>query len=330
MIYFFLPKQDIPPFKNLPTEKNISKFPNLFLSPSLNWTWRTFYHLAQSGFPCKLVDALPNEGIIVSSACNLPILYRPNPKQFIVSCVADSPPLFFAQCHIFQSSFQATLWKDIDLFPIIKYFTHWPQPGLIKRSEERGGRFDNLSYFGASNQLDLDLQSMETINKFKDIGINLNYKFENYYDYSDTDCVFAIRKFNQKIVSHKPASKLINAWLAGVPAILGKEAAYQEQRHSDFDYIEVDSISELMNASLRLRDDKLLRNSMVERGLERSENFTVERITTSWAFFLKNELPILFEKWSSLSWLDRNQFYNKQFIKRAKISLGRKIRNLNY
>lgn len=329
MIYFFLPKHDIPPFKNLPTEKNISRFPNLFLSPALNWTWRTYYHLSQCGFPCKLVDSLPNEGIIVSSACNLPILFRPNPKQFIISCVADSPPLVFAQCQIFQSTFQASQWNGYNIFPQVTYFPHWPQPGLIKRSAERGDKFTNLSYFGAPSQLALCLQSKEIIGKFRDIGFTLSYNFQNYHDYSEVDCVFAIRQFNQKIVSNKPASKLINAWRAGVPAILGKEAAFQEQRHSVFDYIEVDSVTELMNASIKLRDDKFLRNKMVQEGIKRSEEFSVDRLTSQWSKFLKDEVPILYDKWCSLSWLERNLFYKKQLTKRVNLSLERRIKRLN-
>ncbi len=329
MIYFYLPTHDIPPFKDLPTEKNINKFPNLFLSPSLNWTWRTYYHLSQSGFPCKLVDSLPDEGIIVSSACNLPIFFRPKPKQFMVSCVADSPPLFFAQCQIFQSSFQASMWQEYNIFPKATYFPHWPQPGLIKRSAERGDTFTNLSYFGAPNQLDLSLQSKEIIEKFRELGFTMNYNFQNYNDYSDVDCVFAIRQFKQNIVSHKPASKLINAWRAGVPAILGKEAAFQEQRHSDYDYIQVDSITELINASLQLRDDKVLRNRMVQEGIKRAGEFSVERITLNWSNFLKDEVPILYDKWCSLSWLGRNLVYKKQFTKRASLSLEKRIKRLN-
>lgn len=328
--YFFLPKQDLPPFKNLPTWKDIGKYPNLFLSPALNWTWRTYYHLLQSGFPCKLVDFLPLEGIIFSASCNLPILFKPNAKQFIISCVADSPPLFFAQCQVFQSASQAALWQSNYIFPHVTFSPHWPQPGLLKRSLERGNSFINLSYFGASNQLDLSLQTRDTINKFKKIGVTLNYNFQNYYDYSNTDCVFAIRKFNQNIVLHKPASKLINSWLAGVPAILGKESAYQELRTSKFDYIEVDSINEMINATIELKNDKLLRDAMFQNSIEKSEEFTIESLTSRWASFLFDEIPALYDSWRSLSWIARSHFYNKQFTKRANISLKHKVKHLKY
>jgi hypothetical protein len=328
MIYFYLPEKDIPPFSQLPSEKNIAHYPNLFLSPSLNWTWRTYHHLSSVGYPCKLVTSLPDKGIILSAGCNLPILFYPKPEQFIVSCVADSPPLFFAQCHIFQSSSQASLWRNSGLFPHLAYMPHWSQPGLLARQVERGSNFVNLDYFGSPDQIEPSLKTHETYAKFKKLGVSLRFHFQNFHDYRETDCIFAVRSFTQDVISHKPASKLINAWRAGTPAILGKEAAFREQRFSDLDYIEVNSIDEIFSACKQIKEDPKLFSAMSERGLKRAEEFSNESLTERWISFFDNELPKIHEEWLSLPGRLHKLYYSKQFIYRANLSAKRRIDRL--
>ena len=43
-------------------------------------------------------------------------------------------------------------------------------------------------------------------------------------------------------------SKLINAWLAGCPGILGPESAFQQLRESELDYIEARTVDDIVNA----------------------------------------------------------------------------------
>jgi hypothetical protein len=328
MIFFFLPENDIPPFSLLPDAHDIASYPNLFLAPSLNWTWRTYYHLASTGYPCQLVSSLPDKGIIFSAACNLPILFRPQPEQFIISCVADSPPRFFAQCQIFQSLSQSLLWQESSQLPYIGYMPHWTQPGLLCRDPERGNSLLNLGYFGASNQIDPSLRTQETYLKFKEIGISLNFNFQTFHDYREIDGILAVRSFGRDIISHKPASKLINAWRAGTPAILGKELAFKELYHSDLDYIEVASISEIFDACKRLQDDPNQFEKMSENGLKRAEDFSDKVLTKKWINLLEEEIPILYEKWLKMSPLSRNVYYYNQFILRTKLSAKKRLKQV--
>ena len=52
----------------------------------------------------------------------------------------------------------------------------------------------------------------------------------------------------------KPASKLVNAWHAGVPALLGPEPAYQALR-MQFDYIEIRSPEDAIREVIRLKEN---------------------------------------------------------------------------
>lgn len=53
---------------------------------------------------------------------------------------------------------------------------------------------------------------------------------QDWRDYREADVVVAVRPFDSSLHAAKPPSKLINAWLAGVPALLGAEAARSFRR----------------------------------------------------------------------------------------------------
>ena len=113
----------------------------------------------------------------------------------------------------------------------------------------------------------------------------------SWNDYHDTDVVLAMRKDVSHLHVKKPASKLINAWLAGVPAILGPEQAYRELRRSPLDYIEVASAREAGEALARLASEPALYQAMVENGLRRGEEVRAEACTRVWAELLFYTIP---------------------------------------
>jgi hypothetical protein len=110
-------------------------------------------------------------------------------------------------------------------------------------------------------------------------------------DYSRTDVIVALRKNMRDQYLRKPASKLINAWLAGVPAILGPEAAYRELRRSPLDFIEVTSADEAYLAIEKLKNDPELYAAMVKNGQQRAAEVSAQNCTTAWANLLFKQLP---------------------------------------
>ncbi len=327
-VSFFLPDVDKPAFDRLPEGEQLALYPKLFLSPSVNWTWRTFYHLSLSGFECSLVSELPSHGIIVCSASNLPLFFKPSAKQFIVSCVADLPPRFFAPCHVFQSASQARQFRTAGRFPLVEHMPHWPQPGLLPRLGHREDEFANVGFFGDVSSLAAELRAPEFSSQLAKLGLNFQTHFECFHDYRETDVVLAVRSLGGPVVANKPASKLINAWRAGTPAILGKENAFRELRRSSLDYLEADSVGECLLACERLKKDPDLRRAMIANGLERSAEFSEPALTQRWATFLGETLTPYVEEWSRLGWPRRRVFFAKQSLVRYGSSLARRARRL--
>ncbi len=95
----------------------------------------------------------------------------------------------------------------------------------------------------------------------------------------------AIRR-NRWGLRNKPAWKLFNAWLAGVPAILGPEAGYRELRRDPLDYLEAGDPDAAMQALARLLDEPGLYPAMVANGTARGADFTVEATARMAAYSL--------------------------------------------
>lgn len=326
-VYFYLPAADRPPFDYIPDPDTSAARPRLFLSPAINWIWRTHHHLAQAGYPCKLVEALPASGIVVTAACNLPLLFCPGRRLFVISCVADSPPRFYPQAQVFQSGTQASLHpcrRDGDTFPLCAFIPHWPQPDLLPRDPNRGDRFTNIDYFGAQDQIDPALQHPAFRAALADHGLNLRFHFEFYHDYRESDAVLAVR--GPKLVSHKPASKLINAWRAGVPAVLGPEDAFRELRLDEADFLEAATPRDVLLACLRLRNDTDLRKRMVKNGNQRASDFSENRLVARWISILEDEVRPAAARWCDASASAHATYFARQFLRRARRSLALRFR----
>jgi len=123
-------------------------------------------------------------------------------------------------------------------------------------------------------------------------------------DYSDIDIVLAVRNFNKGLITHKPPSKLINAWHAGVPVICNPEASYRWIGSKDENYLEVDSYESLFHAIDRLAEDRNLYESMVEKGREQAKNYSMESVTREWIRLFdgirSNSINLKSYRWLSL------------------------------
>ncbi len=118
-------------------------------------------------------------------------------------------------------------------------------------------------------------------------------------DFRQVDLLLAIRPPDRRRWTSKPATKLFNAWLAGVPALLGPEHAYRELRRSELDYLEVGSLEAAKAAVLRLRERPDLYASMVENGRVRGAEFTAEATLGRWWDLLTRRIPALAPSGSS-------------------------------
>lgn len=212
-------------------------------------------------------------------------------QSYVVGIRADRPPLFAAQQVIVQTRILARGAS-------VHYLPFWPQPGLVERAGERGTQLRRLAYFGRSNYLPPEFLEAGFREALGRRGVEFSVKDHGWNDYSDVDAVLAVRKEPPWILRTKPANKLVNAWRAGVPALLGDEPAYRDERHSALDYLEVTSPSAALAAVDRLQKDPVLYSQMVENGRTRAPEFSREAIAKRWTDFITKKVVPSYEAWA--------------------------------
>ncbi len=320
-ISFYLPTNDL---KVVEHHSDLS-LPQSWHSPSLVWIWATYRHLQSTGLSCTLTDVFPQEGIVVSAGCTVPLSMKTPRGVCHICAAADSPPRFYPQIQIFQNKLQLQEYHRSFTIPYWKYIPHWTQPNLIPRDSTRGERFETIGYFGHRDQLATELRDPSIQEEFNKLGLKLLIIDDNFHDYSQVDAVLAVRSFNGDPYLYKPASKLVNAWKAGVPAILGAESAYALLRQSELDYLEVKTLEDCFQSLKTLARNPILRFEMVANGQTRSREFSDAAITQEWFNLLTKEAPEIYQLWLQKGSLFRQAFHSDQYIRRMLRSLRKRL-----
>ncbi|MGD1149260.1 MAG: glycosyltransferase [Thermoanaerobaculaceae bacterium] len=259
------------------------------------WILQTYLRLRRLGYPVALANTVPSRGLVV---------YHKEEQQLVLERLGPgAAPVLIAVRGDFRSA-------DAADFEILQngcfadgdrafFIPHWPQPGLIRRDAARGTRVSRIAFKGYAGNLAADFRSAEFARFLRDNALEFACDavvddasdhpiLADWHDYREVDVALALRPGRH---THKPASKLQNAWLAGVPAVLSPDSAYRELRRSPLDYLEARSVEEAKAAVLRLRSNPDLYRRMVENGRERARDFTVEKVTDRWVQLLFDTLP---------------------------------------
>ncbi len=310
-IYFYIPKVDFPDWE-IPDDadrgwKIFESKPN---NAVYNWSLQTYIRLKSIGFSCQLVDILPEVGIIFAHRYSLPFDLRPKPNQLIVCMKADHDFHSYAQLHLVQNQQEANADGGNHFMP------HWRQPGLIPRASVREDKFENIGYYGIEKNLTPEFKDPKWSEQLEALGLRWHIFGEDIWnDYSQMDAIIAVRSFQfQESYKYKPASKLYNAWHARVPAILGCDSAFRNERRSELDYLEVASVEDTIEALKKLRHNKALREAMVKNGIERAEVFTSETLVIQWRNFITDVAIPAYHRWCN-SGLQQKLYLAKQYLK---------------
>ena len=264
------------------------------------WILVTYLYLKQKNLNVSISDVFIPGQICVVSSLDLGIKDRTF-NSFIVGCRSDGFQPALCDFTVVQN--KVGLDSETDVF-----IPHWPQPALIPRRSERGSTIENIVFKGDQINLYESFRSPEFKEELEKLGVKLiiNGKPEKglvtWHDYSTDDLVLAVRDLTEKDALVKPASKLVNAWIAGVPALLGPEPAFGEQRQSDLDYIEVTTPQAVFEAVKLLESQPELYQKMVANGLKRAEDFTTEKMIQRWYELLSGPVADRYGHW-----LKRNQ-----------------------
>jgi len=287
-IVFYLPDQDI-----LAQIQHVTpaQQPELYNTGVKIWIGQTYHRLKQLQVPVALSHELPSSGLVVTHADHAHQArraLRPWQNVVIVSLRTDRSPCRYADFEIVQNAHSAQS-------PRQRHVPHWPQPALQSRDPARGTRIVNVVYKGAAPELHPQLATLAWAEDVRQLGMTWHadaatwvsnqqrvYEGIDWTDYTQADVILALRANPAHLYPTKPASKLVNAWHAGVPALLGPEVAFQELRQSPLDYIEVRSAQEALAALQRLQANPGLYQDMVEQGRMRAQAFTTEAIDERW------------------------------------------------
>lgn len=213
-------------------------------------------------------------------------------RSFVAYARADRGPVYPAAYQIVQNPDQlAGELRSV-------FIPHWPQPGLIARDPSRVG-VTTAGFYGRLGSVPGFFSDPAFLAALAHLGVSLRTFEREWGDYGSTDVAVALRYDPPIGAVNKPASKLVNAWLAGVPAILGPEPAYRNLRRSELDYLEVRDGRELVAALARLKGDSGLYHAMVENGRKRAVEFDRPAVRARWLAFLSSEfVPAYRREWA--------------------------------
>lgn len=266
------------------------KNPEIFKTGEDCWIFQTFLYLKQKGFTNIFLvsDIVPGQICVIHywelAAKDWP--YR----SFIVAIQADTPLAQLANIRVVQNKLRVDSKYDY-------YITHWPQPGLIPRNSKRGSTIKNIAYVGHPDYLAAEFKSNSFKDKLAQIGVSLLIKESEWNDYANVDLVLAVRDVSAFDISGKPPSKLINAWKAGCPALMGPDPAYQQLRRDDLDYLEVCSSDDAYDAIRRLIQNPEIYEAMLSRCRFRADEFRIESIARQWEELFFGKVSLEYERY---------------------------------
>ena len=320
-VYFFLYPEDFDFVQSLPTIGGYD-----FRHPQINWVWSTYFRLKQKGYKnVHLIKELPQRGIVVM-ASNQRYLFKRFPSELLVILtVADSPPWFYSHINVAQNPVQPGDYPNVLNFPQWTFIPHWPQPNLLPRDEARGDRFENVAFLGDRSQLAPELLSEEFSKEVEKMCLRFSIIDKEFNDYRSLDAVLAVRRFSSDRHIHKPASKLVNAWAAGVPLIAGAESAFTSIQRSALDFLPVANKEEVLQALRRLKENPELRKQMATNGKSRFKDYSEEAVLQMWEQLLFNDAQNLYKKWRRKNSLSRGLFYSDMFLSRSVRSVKKRI-----
>jgi hypothetical protein len=249
------------------------------------WVVMTYVHLRRRGLPVRLRDAFVPGEICVASSLDYGIRARPD-RSLVIACRGDGPRSILCDFQVVQNPLNVWSKRDF-LIPL------WPQPDLLPRDPARGDRVRTIVYKGDINNLHQTFRSDAFVADLAKRGVHLaldrSAKSDRvaWGDYRDADLLLAVRNLTLPDARVKPASKLLNAWHAGVPALLGPEPAFRALRRSELDYIEVRTPADALAAVDRLLAEPARYRAMVEQAARRAPELDDDAIAGLWIALLE-------------------------------------------
>ena len=166
----------------------------------------------------------------------------------------------------------------------VRYLPHWVQPGITRREAARENRLERVALVGNRQYHPAFVSDPYFLERLAKLGIKLvALGPDAWTNFADIDAVVALRPWiAPRVLRTKPPVKLLNAWAAGTPALLGPEPAYRALRLDPLDYLEVTGPESVLSALRQLKETPGLYAAMRERCQARADEYAWENVKGKW------------------------------------------------
>ena len=298
------------------SEMHLPDYSELYRDGPFCWSLQTYFHVRKLR-PDVTCSFSPDRNAInfAHYACfdSLPF----TGDEFVVCIQADYPRFRGSPLHVVQNG------QSLD--DRSRFVPLWPQYGLIPRSSSRGGQFTNVGYFGRPNAADTSTEAWCKI--VSQVGMNfLSMPADRWHDYSEVDLVVGHRGFDDLAYETKPATKLLNAWRAGVPFVSGGDSAHRQIGAAGVDYFEAESANDLVSLLKMLKADPDQVASVVRKGSEKAQLYSDESIARTWIDIIEEIEREIYPRWSKgrvfNRWRDKIVWRVNTFANRSRTALS--------
>ena len=297
---------------------DITKHQKRFRSGRDVWTVQSYIQLApilrSKGYTVTAGCNVPNNSIVVAHSDDINQFFSGLYRAFIVGIRADRSTVLSAHIEILQNGLHGESSHQ-------KFIPLWHQPGLIPRNPSRGLRIQKIAYFGRKDSLPPWFSHSDFLSALSQLNIQFDVRSDAWHDYSEVDLLLAHRVEAPTMLLQKPGTKLYNAWLAGVPALLSPEPEYLRLRHSPHDFIDVNSPEDVIAAVKQLLSNPVDYEHMLKQCESRSKEFTDQAIASIWMDFLTGPVIQAYKDWCQsrnplLDWFK----FSRRLLQQKKLS----------
>ncbi|HVF63577.1 MAG TPA: hypothetical protein VNE58_06265 [Casimicrobiaceae bacterium] len=295
------------------TEADIDRNAGRFRSGVDVWIVQTYLHvrdaLAADGWQVSLASDFKPGAICVAHWDELHRLRWRAPLAYLIGVRADRPPVLTADKVVRQNTLAADDARTVGIAP-------WPQPGMRRRREERGNEVKRVGYFGRMAMAPSFFSDPAFRRALDDLNLEFVPSEHDWQDYGDVDVVIAFRTAPPSLLRHKPVTKVSNAWLAGVPAIVGPEPAYLQLRRDENDMCVAHDAAEVIAELTRLKREPGHYAAMRKRAVARASEFDVPALRDRWLTFFRERVAPAYAQWklSEASPLTRYPWYLQSLV----------------
>lgn len=252
------------------------------------WIVQTYLYLKRTMNNVVHSDCLIEDAINIVH-CDEMINLKKTHLYFIVTIIADKKNFMPGNVSIVQNNNQIKT-------KTYKWVMHWPQANLIKSNRGSETKELNIGFLGVEKN-SINIRDYISDSKYFE-KINLFFKGPGeWHDYSNLDVVVAIRNFSKSESNEKPATKLLNAWKAGVLFIGGNDSAYDQIGKAGLNYIKIDNHKELVASIEEIIENKLIKQEYILQGLEASTKYEHKYIIKQWEEILNIFCVQEYSKW---------------------------------